>query len=182
MTAMTEHLSVQAWAAQQVGPAGGAVVLEVGCGDGTTAALLCEAAGPGGRVLAVDRSGEAVAQARVTLAPWLDEERAVLVHGDLLDLGLGTGTVDHVVAVSVPPVWRSAFLTSEVWRVLRPGGVLHVVEQSAGWHHPADVDAGVRPVLGALAGYGFEIEPPTVQELESGYAVHVRARRPAPRT
>ena len=36
----------------------------------------------------------------------LDQERAVLVHGDLLHLGLPTGSVDHVLAVSVPPVWR----------------------------------------------------------------------------
>lgn len=175
---MPQPLTVQEWAAHQVGLTGGEVVLEVGCGDGTTAALLCESAGTDGRVLAVDRSAEAVAAARIALAPWLDEERAVLVHGDLLDLGLGTGSVDHVVAVSVPPVWRSAFLTSEVWRVLRPGGVLHLVEQSAGWHHPADVDAGVQTLLGTLAGYGFGLQPRTTLRLPGGWAVHVSAVRP----
>ena len=175
---MPEPLSVQAWAAHQVGLTGGEVVLEVGCGHGETAARLCEAAGPEGRVLAVDRSAEAVAEARVALAPWLDEERAVLVHGDLLDLGLETATVDHVVAVSVPPVWRSAYLTSEVWRVLRPGGVLHLVEQSAGWHHPADVDAGVQPLLSTLAGYGFGLQPRSTLRLQAGWAVHVSAVRP----
>jgi SAM-dependent methyltransferase len=129
-------------------------------------------------VLAVDRSAEAVVQARVRLARWIDDERLVLLHADLLHLGLGTASVDHVLAVSVPPVWRSAYLTSEVWRVLRPGGALHLVDHSPGWHHPADVDAGVRPVLGALAGYGFVLGPPTVEELDDGYAVHVRAVRP----
>jgi ubiquinone/menaquinone biosynthesis C-methylase UbiE len=175
---MPDHLDVQAWAAHQVALTGGEVVLEVGCGDGTTAAVLCEAVGSEGRVLAIDRSAEAVAEARVALAPWLDEERAVLVHADLLDLGLETGSVDHVVAVSVPSVWRSAFLTSEVWRVLRPGGVLHLVEQSAGWHHPADVDAGVQPMLGTLAGYGFALQPRSTLRLPSGWAVHVSAVRP----
>ena len=170
--------SRQHWAAAKVGLTGGEVVLEIGCGDGTAAALLCEAVGPEGRVLAVDRSPEAVALARPTLAPWLEEERAVLVHADVLDLGLGTASIDHVLAVSVPPVWRSAYLTSEVWRVLRPGGVLHLVEHSAGWHHPADVDAGVQPVLGALGGYGFGLQPPEVVLLPDGYAVHVRATRP----
>jgi arsenite methyltransferase len=168
----------QLWAAAQVGLTGGEVVLEVGCGDGTAAAVLCEAVGPEGRVLAVDRSPEAVALARPRLAPWLEEERAALVQGDVLDLGLVTASIDHVLAVGVPPVWRSAYLTSEVWRVLRPGGVLHLVEHSAGWHHPADVDAGARLVLGALAGYGFALEPPTTALLAEGYAVHVRAERP----
>lgn len=168
----------QLWAAEQLGLVGGERVLEVGCGDGTTAAALCELVGPEGRVLAVDRSAEMVALARVRLAPWLDDERAVLVHADLLDLGPATASVDHVLAVSVAPVWRSAYLTSEVWRVLRPGGALHLVDQSAGWHHPADVDAGVRPVLGALAGYGFGIQPPTIVQLADGWAVHVRATRP----
>src|SRR3954471_17043580 len=163
--------TLQAWAVQQLAAAPGDVVLEVGCGDGTAAALLCEAVGPEGRVLAVDRSAEAVAAARVRLARWIDDERAVLVHADLLNLGLGTASVDQVLAVSVPPVWRSAYLTSEVWRVLRPGGVLHLVEHSPGWHHPADVDAGVLPVLGALAGYGFGTTTPTVHALDPGYAV-----------
>ena len=174
----TDSSTLQAWAVRQVAAEPGDVVLEVGCGDGTAAALLCEAVGPQGRVLAVDRAAEAVAAARVRLAGWVDEERAVLVHADLLHLGLETASVDRVLAVSVPPVWRSAYLTSEVWRVLRPGGVLHLVEHSAGWHHPADVDAGVLPVLGALAGYGFEITTPTVHALVQGYAVHVRATRP----
>ena len=168
----------QLWAARQVGLTGGEVVLEVGCGDGTAAAALCEAVGPQGRVLAVDRSAAAVAQAQVVLARWIDEERAVLVHGDLLHLGLATASLDHVLAVSVPPVWRSAYLTSEVWRALRPGGVLHLVDHSPGWHHPADVDAGVRPVIGALAGYGFAELRTSVEELDDGYAVHVRAVRP----
>jgi ubiquinone/menaquinone biosynthesis C-methylase UbiE len=172
--------TLQVWAAGQVAPEPGHVVLEVGCGDGTAAALLCEAVGPDGKVLAIDRSAEAVAAARSRLAPWVDRDRAVLVHADLLHLGLGTASVDHVLAVSVPPVWRSAHLTSEVWRVLRLGGVLHLVEHSPGWHHPADVDAGVRPVLGALAGYGFGISPPTVHQLDQGYAVHLRATRAAP--
>jgi SAM-dependent methyltransferase len=167
-----------AWAVRQVGLTGGETVLEVGCGDGTAAALLCEAVGPEGHVVAVDRSAAAVVAARVALAPWLDGGRALLVHGDLVHLGIATASVDHVLAVSVPPVWRSAYLTSEVWRALRPGGVLHLVDHSPGWHHPADVDAGTRPVLGALAGYGFTLEPPTVQELDDGYAVHVRAVRP----
>ncbi|GAA1932384.1 class I SAM-dependent methyltransferase [Nocardioides marmoribigeumensis] len=175
---MPDSVLRQVWAVEQLRLSGGETVLEVGCGDGTAAARLCEAVGPEGHVLAVDRSAEAVAQARVTLAGWLEEGRAVLVHADLLHLGPATASVDHVLAVSVPPVWRSAYLTSEVWRVLRPGGSLHLVEHSPGWHHPADVDAGVRPVLGALAGYGFGTEPPTVQALGDGYAVHVRAVRP----
>jgi ubiquinone/menaquinone biosynthesis C-methylase UbiE len=170
---------LQPWAVAQLGLTGGESVLEVGCGDGRAAELLAEAVGPDGGVLALDRSAEAVAAARVRLAPWIDEGRVVLVHRDLLDLGLAAAAVDHVLAVSVPPVWRSAYLTSEVWRALRPGGVLHLVEHSPGWQHPADVDAGVRPVLGALMGYGFGLEPPTVRQLGDGWAVHVRATRPA---
>jgi predicted methyltransferase len=142
------------WAAARVAPSGGAVVLEIGSRGGTAADLLREAVGPEGRVLTVGRPA------------------------DVLDLGLAAASVDHVLAVTVPPVWRSAYLTAEVWRVLRPGGVLHLVEQSPGWHHPADVDAGVQPVLGALAGYGFGLQPPDVALLPDGYAVHVRAVRP----
>ena len=39
--------SLQVWAAHQVAPSPGDVVLEVGCGDGVAAALLCQAVGPG---------------------------------------------------------------------------------------------------------------------------------------
>ena len=69
--------SLQVWAAHQVAPTPGDVVLEVGCGDGIAAALLCETVGPDGKVLAVDRSAEAIAAARPRLASWVEQQRAV---------------------------------------------------------------------------------------------------------
>ncbi|HEU4571151.1 MAG TPA: methyltransferase domain-containing protein, partial [Candidatus Limnocylindrales bacterium] len=62
---------------------GDETVLDAGCGTGRVTAMLLERL-PAGRVIAVDGSAAMVAEARA----FLDPERTVVIHSDLVDLEL----------------------------------------------------------------------------------------------
>lgn len=91
-------------------------ILEVGTGTGSLLPELAAAAGPGGSVLAVDRSLGMLR--RVTT-------RVPLAQADAMALPVRSGSVDVAVAAFVlflVPEARRA--TAELGRVLRPGGDL----------------------------------------------------------
>jgi ubiquinone/menaquinone biosynthesis C-methylase UbiE len=163
----------------RLGIAPGDRVLEVGCGHGHAAALVCELVGEQGRLTAVDRSSLMTDRAAVQLQAWLSTGRVDLVRGPVEDASLEHGAYDIAFGFSVAPMWRVPDVTAAVWRALRPGGSLHLFDQPPGWQHAADVDAYAAPVLAALAGYGFATSSPQCEQLRGGWAVHIRVDRPA---
>ena len=167
------------WAVERLGVTPGAHVLEVGCGHGHAAALVCELVGDEGSLTAIDRSAMMMDYARSRLSVWADSGRVSLICGSVQESDLAEGSFDIVFGFSVAPMWRSPDVTSAVWRVLRPGGTMHLFDQPPGWQHAADVDAYAAPVLAALRGYGFETFTPEATQLSAGWAVHIRAARPA---
>lgn len=126
---------------EQASPAPGDRILDLGCGTGTLAILIKQAQ-PGAEVLGLDADPEMLARARGKA----DAEGAEirfdegfsdqLPHQDeSLDAVVSTLFFHHL----TPAVKRAT--ASEIARVLRPGGELHVAD----WGRPSD------PLMGALA-------------------------------
>lgn len=110
--------------ARRLGPLGGKVVLDVACGTGDLALAL--AAG-GARVVGLDFTFEMLA-----LAPAKASRRGRQigwVQGDAMRLPLADGAVDAVtIGFGLRNVVDRAACLVELRRVLRPGGVLAVLE------------------------------------------------------
>lgn len=80
-------------------------VLEIGCGRGVAAALVCEAVTEGAYV-GLDRSATAVAAARERVSGHVASGRAEFVHASLADARLsGAPPFDTVFAVNVNLFW-----------------------------------------------------------------------------
>jgi ubiquinone/menaquinone biosynthesis C-methylase UbiE len=100
----------------------GQTVVDVGCGPGTDLGRLAEAAGPGGRVIGVDRDPEMLAEAS-------RRSDALLREGDIHALPLPDASVDRVrVDRLLQHVDDPAAAIAEVRRVLRPGGLFGMAE------------------------------------------------------
>ena len=113
---------------EQARPAGASRILDVGCGTGTLAILVKQAA-PGAEVVGLDADPEILEIAREKSERAGTEVR--FVHGFSTALPFDDGTVDRVLS--------SLFFhhlegeakrhtAAEIARVLRPGGELHVAD------------------------------------------------------
>src|SRR5579859_4534524 len=116
----------------------GASVLDLCCGAGGSAIPAAHAVGPAGRVLGIDAA-----------APMLDLARAKAARqglaniefrcGDATRTGLADGSFDAVLCVfGVFFASDMPAFMQEMWRLVRPGGVLAVTTWGAGLFEPAD--------------------------------------------
>jgi ubiquinone/menaquinone biosynthesis C-methylase UbiE len=118
--------------------ASGAFVLDLCCGAGGSAIPAAHAVGPAGRVLGVDAAAPMLELARAEAA------RQGLANiefrcGDATRTELADGSFDAVVCVFgvffAPDM--TAFM-QEMWRLVRPGGLLAVTTWGAGLFEPAN--------------------------------------------
>ncbi|MFJ2234063.1 methyltransferase domain-containing protein [Streptomyces sp. NPDC087859] len=121
-------------------------ILDIGCGDGTAAAVAAPLL-PGHRLVGVDWSQDALRRASTRL-PYT-------VRGELGDGGLpfGTESVDAVLFSEVIEhlVDPDAAL-DEIRRILRPGGHLMLSTPNlAAWYNRALLLAGVQPVFSEVS-------------------------------
>ena len=107
-------------------------VLEIGCGPGAMAREIAARIGDG-HVLAIDRSGKAVAQARAASRPEIEAGRLTLrqVAAEDLELAPGEAPYDIAVAVRVGALDgrhpRAELLAKHrIARALAPGGRLFI--------------------------------------------------------
>ncbi|MFC6062058.1 class I SAM-dependent methyltransferase [Streptomyces ochraceiscleroticus] len=144
--------------ARALGPADGgrapATVLDVGCGDGSAAAITAPHL-PGHRLVGVDWSQEALRRA-ATRIPYT-------VRGELTGTGLpfGDGVADAVLFSEVVEhlVDPDAAL-DELRRVLRPGGhLLLSTPNLAAWYNRGLLLAGVQPVFSEVSLRGIHGRP-----------------------
>jgi ubiquinone/menaquinone biosynthesis C-methylase UbiE len=99
-------------------------VLEIGCGHGIAATIVCERLETG-RLIAIDRSGKMVEAAARRNAAHVEAGRAEFLVATLEDLDLGERRFDKVFAVRVGLFHREperARAIAERW--LAPGGEL----------------------------------------------------------
>ena len=115
----------------------GMTVLDLCCGAGASAIPAAHAVGAAGRVLGID-----VALPLLELARARAAQKALsnieFRHGDATQTGLPTGSFDAVVCVF--GVFFAPDMTQfvqEMWRLVRPGGVLAVTTWGPGLFEPA---------------------------------------------
>jgi ubiquinone/menaquinone biosynthesis C-methylase UbiE len=97
-------------------------VLEIGCGHGVAATLVCERL-DGGRLTAIDRSAKMISAAARRNAAYVEAGKAEFLLADLEDLDLGDRRFDVIFAVRVGIFHREperARALVEPW--LAPGG------------------------------------------------------------
>jgi len=159
---------------QAVGVARGAVVLDFGCRRGTYALPAARLVGPVGRVYAVDKNGEALDELMQTAgASGLANVCRVDTQGDVR-VPLADETVDVVLLYDVihligwgqdergaPRKGTAADrrrLLEEMYRVVRPGGLLSVYARHLDTHTDARSEAQIRVEIEAC-GFRFLSEP-----------------------
>jgi ubiquinone/menaquinone biosynthesis C-methylase UbiE len=117
--------------------ASGDAVLDLCCGAGASAIPAARAVGPAGHVVGVDVAGPLLDLARAKAA------REGLAHiefrqGDATRTGLAGGSFDAVVCVfGVFFAPDMAAFVAEMWRLVRPGGVLAITTWGQGLWEPA---------------------------------------------
>jgi ubiquinone/menaquinone biosynthesis C-methylase UbiE len=140
-------------------------LVDVACGTGIVTARL---AGPGRRVLGVDRSASMLARAAARLP------RSVAL-GDATCLPVGSGRVDAVVLSWLLHLLRDVRpVLAEAARVLRPGGVLitTVDKVEATFREPSDIAALTEPMRRAHAANPTDgVETVTAMAAEYGLRV-----------
>jgi len=145
----------------------GAAVVDLGCGTGNLTALLAASVGGGGRVWAVDISARMLERARAKLPGAAHVE---WVQADASTLPIPDGAVDVVVCLSVWPHFREPErVAAELYRILRPGGVAHVLHldgreiinalhSGIGGVIARDLLPSAPELCAILRGAGFEIQ------------------------
>jgi predicted O-methyltransferase YrrM len=140
------------WAVDALALRGDERVLEVGCGHGVAATLVC-ARLTTGRLLAIDRSPAMAAAAARRIA---DCPRAAVRSATLEDLDAAEGPFDVVFGVRVADLWRSAAAAQRARALLAPGGVLAAFGDAPEWGD-ADPGATAAAIGAALEQRGFAV-------------------------
>lgn len=103
-------------------------VLELGCGPGTASSTFCKSAGPDGSVIGLDYDSKMIQQARAAIKR---HPNALALVGDAHRLPFEDNRFDRVYAkrlFQVLPPNSAPILINEMKRVLKPGGVLVLVD------------------------------------------------------
>jgi ubiquinone/menaquinone biosynthesis C-methylase UbiE len=120
----------------------GVSVLDLCCGHGASALAAAKAVGATGPVLGVDVAGPLLELARARAA---EEGLAKFEfrQGDATCTGFPAGSFDAVVCVFGVffPADMEAFV-AEMWRLVRPGGVLAITTWGPGLFEPANSFSG----------------------------------------
>lgn len=101
-------------------------VLEIGCGHGVAATMICQQLGDAGHLTAIDRSAKMIDAAATRNAAHVAAGRAEFLVTTVEDADLGDRRFDKVLAVRVGLFQREperAHALAERW--LAPGGTIH---------------------------------------------------------
>jgi ubiquinone/menaquinone biosynthesis C-methylase UbiE len=104
-------------------------ILDIGCGGGRTIDKLATIASAG-KVHGIDYSEQSVAAARKINARWIDIGRVEIEQGSVSQLPFANDSFDLVTAVETHLFWPElAEDFREIFRVLKPGGVLLIIAE-----------------------------------------------------
>jgi ubiquinone/menaquinone biosynthesis C-methylase UbiE len=135
----------------------GMIVLEPGCGMGYFTLPLARMVGPRGRVIAVEVQVKMLSalERRARKANLLDRIELRQIGAEGLGVEDLFGQVDFAVAIHmVHEVPEQAFFFAEVWKTLKPGGKLLVIEPKG---HVSEAKS--EQTLTAAENAGFRQEP-----------------------
>jgi ubiquinone/menaquinone biosynthesis C-methylase UbiE len=122
----------------RLGLAAGDSVLDLCCGAGASAIPAARAVGAAGRVIGIDVAGALLELARARAAHE-DLASVEFRQGDATRTGLPDGSFDAVVCVfGVFFAPDMAAFAAEMWRQVRPGGVLAITTWGQGLFEPAN--------------------------------------------
>ena len=158
------------WAVEVLDPGPAETILEIGCGPGVAAALVCERLETG-RLLAVDRSPVAIRRTAQRNAAHIALGRLAVRESALDALVVPSHTFDKAFAINVNLFWvRSPSRELEVLsQALRPNGILHVLYGAA---QPAAAERITSSVSTAFSAHGFTAV--TIISGKSGVGVSAR--------
>jgi SAM-dependent methyltransferase len=163
------------WAVETLALGPGDRVLEIGCGQGVTAGLVCERL-DGGRLTAIDRSPAMIEASARRNRAHVEAGRATFAVAALERVELEAG-FHKAFAVNVAALWRHAEQTLPVvLAALAPGGRLYVFHQPPWWPDVAAVDAFGEELSGTLAAHGFEPDGIRVRDAAPAAIVGAIAR------
>lgn len=130
-------------------------VLEVGCGHGVAASLVCERLRDG-HLTGVDRSAKMIAAAGRRNEAHVRAGRAAFHAVALEAADLPPGGFEVVFGLNVAALWRApAPALAPARRLLAPGGALYVFGQSPGWWSPEAAAALAAEIAATLRAAGF---------------------------
>ncbi|ETD32656.1 class I SAM-dependent methyltransferase [Williamsia sp. D3] len=95
------------WAAELLAPRPRERLLEIGCGNGVAAQLLCATLSDGD-MLAIDRSATAVSRTTRRCAGFVADGRLRVEQSDLSALRVDTASFDAALAINVNVFWTSS--------------------------------------------------------------------------
>lgn len=149
------------------------VIVDIGAGGGLDARLACGLAKSGTQVIAIDLTPE-------MLALESDRQTGLMrIAGDMEQLPLGNAICDLVIAnAAFNLALDPARAFAEVWRILVPGGRLHICELVRDGELPAELLADP---LGWSTSLGGVLEEAELVEVIRGAGfsdLHVSGHRP----
>jgi SAM-dependent methyltransferase len=149
-------------------------LLEIGCGNGIAASLICERL-TSGTITAIDRSRAMIERAAEKNRDHVDAGKAVF-HATSLDRAdFGGERFDKIFAFNVSVFWKQpAHALAAVRTLLEPAGKLYLFHQPPAWKEPPDQFAAT--VTEVLRAEGFALTDVIVQELEPAAAVGIVAQ------
>ncbi len=107
-------------------------IAELGCGGGRNARVLIEKY-PEAKLSALDYSAESVAKARKTNKEYIASGRCMVVQGNVTALPYEKETFDLATAFETVYFWPGlAKCFTEICRIIRPGGVFMICNESDG--------------------------------------------------
>jgi SAM-dependent methyltransferase len=151
-------------------------ILEVGCGHGVTASLVCERL-DSGHLTAIDRSAKMIDMAAKRNRAHVAAGRADFRVVPLEQADLGDERFDKVFAVHVAFFWRKPAQALPIVRsLLARGGRLYLFNQTPGWSGERARGFGER-VAGVLREHGFLPGEPAIGQIQPAPIVCVKARQ-----
>lgn len=130
----------------------GEVVLDLGSGAGFDCFLAAQGVGPSGRVIGVDMTPEMIEKAREN-AGRAGHANVEFRLGDIEDLPVESGSVDVVISncvINLAPDKARVF--AETFRVLRPGGRMHVSDLVLAQERPEWLREDEAALVGCVGG------------------------------
>ena len=144
------HSAVSRWGLQFLNAAPDAKVLDCGCGGGANMKTLLKLC-PKGKVQGIDYAAVSVEKAQKVNASAIEAGRCAVQQASVAELPFEAERFDVVTAFETVYFWPDlpqCFL--EVWRVLRPGGIFLICNESNG---DTDKDEKWTRIIGGMTIY-----------------------------